>query len=227
MRETARSSARSRCRKPPARNFRVPLRRHRAPRLPCRANSPRSFLKTIIWPDLHALLPYVQYDGFAAGQLYRLSGPVRKNGPGERRHVGDRAPRGIGLIFTNDPEALLAAVFSAEGDGQAEGCRAFVSRRSDDFRARVPSSNVLPAKPRRRLPRRLCLLPHGASPRNGRERPQWPQAPPRSRNCGEAIPAGHEVQPCRSRLLDERAAHCGLPVLRRSLLRLEGMASAW
>jgi hypothetical protein len=34
----------------------------------------------------------------------------------ERRPVGDRAARRIGLIFTNDPEALLAAVDPAEGD---------------------------------------------------------------------------------------------------------------
>jgi len=39
-RETAQSLARSRGRKPPARNFRAPLRRHRAPRLPCRAALP-------------------------------------------------------------------------------------------------------------------------------------------------------------------------------------------
>ena len=50
--------------------------------------------------------------------------------------------RGIGLIFTNDPEALLAAVHSAEADGHAEGCGAFVGRRFDDFRARAPRSPV-------------------------------------------------------------------------------------
>jgi hypothetical protein len=38
--ETARSSPRPRGRKPSARNFRAPLRRHLAPRLPCRAALP-------------------------------------------------------------------------------------------------------------------------------------------------------------------------------------------
>jgi hypothetical protein len=32
--------------------------------------------------------------GFAAGDLNHLSGPVRQNGPDERRHLGDRAARG-------------------------------------------------------------------------------------------------------------------------------------
>ena len=39
-RKTARSSARSRGRKPPVRNFQAPLRRHRALRLPCRGVLP-------------------------------------------------------------------------------------------------------------------------------------------------------------------------------------------
>jgi hypothetical protein len=73
------------------------------------SDSPRSLRIAIIWSDRPAL-PHVQYDGFAAGHLNRLSGPVGQNGSGERRHVGDRAARGIGLIFTNDPETLLAAV---------------------------------------------------------------------------------------------------------------------
>ena len=59
-----------------------------------------------MWSDLHALLPHVQNDGFPFSDLNRLSGLVRQNSPGERRHVGDRAARGIGLIFTHDPEAL-------------------------------------------------------------------------------------------------------------------------
>jgi hypothetical protein len=74
----------------------------------------------------------------AAGNLDRLSGPVRQNGPGQRRQVGDRTARGIGLIFTHDPEALLAAVVPSQGDGHAEGCLAFVSGAFDDFRARAP-----------------------------------------------------------------------------------------
>ena len=151
----------------------------------------------------HAPLPHVQYDGFAAGHFHRLSGTVRQNGPRERRHVGDRAARGIGLIFANDPEALLAAVHSAEADGHAEGCGAFVGRRFDDFRARAPRSPVtdFPQSSGGGFLRRLCLLRRGAPPRNGRERPQWRQAPLRSQNCGEAISAGQEVRSCRSRLL--------------------------
>jgi hypothetical protein len=65
----------------------------------------------------HALLRHVQYDGFAAGDIDRLSCAVRQSGPRKRRHVGESAARGVGLIFTNDPEALFAAVNSAEGDG--------------------------------------------------------------------------------------------------------------
>ena len=55
-------------------------------------------------------------------------GPVGQYGPGERRHIGDRAARGIGLIFTHDPKALLAAIIPAQGDGQPKGGHAFVSR---------------------------------------------------------------------------------------------------
>ena len=39
----------------------------------------------------HALLTHIQYDGFAAGHFHRLSGPVRENGPRERRHVANWA----------------------------------------------------------------------------------------------------------------------------------------
>jgi hypothetical protein len=94
------------------------------------------------WSNLHALLPNVQYDRIAPGDLNRLSRPVRQNGPGERRHVGDRAARGIGLIFTHDPETPFAAVIPAQGDGHAEGCLAFVSRGFDDFRIRAPRPPV-------------------------------------------------------------------------------------
>jgi len=61
-------------------------------------------------------------DGFAAGHFHRLSRTVRQNSPRERRHIGDSTARWIGLIFANDPEALLAAVTSAEADGHAERC---------------------------------------------------------------------------------------------------------
>jgi hypothetical protein len=63
---------------------------------------------------------YVQYDGIAAGHFHRLSGPGRQNGPRERRHVGERAERGIGLIFTNDPEALLACEFRRNPAGDSD-----------------------------------------------------------------------------------------------------------
>jgi hypothetical protein len=116
---------------------------------------------------------------------------VRQNGPGERRHVGDRAARGIGLIFTHDPEVLLAAVVPAQGDGHAEGRLAFVSRGVDDLRARAPRPPVtdLPQSGCGSFPVAFVCCGTVPPPRNGRERPRWPQALLRSRNCGEAISA--------------------------------------
>ena len=46
----------------------------------------------MIGSDLNALQAHVQYDGFAAGDLNRLSGPVGQNGSGERRHM-ETVPR--------------------------------------------------------------------------------------------------------------------------------------
>ena len=107
------------------------------------SGSPQSLcIKRNILVRTARLLPHVQYDGFPAGDLNRLSRPVGQNGPGERRHIGDRATRGIGLIFTHDPEALLAAVIPAQGDGHPEGGLALVGRRVDDFRARAPRPPV-------------------------------------------------------------------------------------
>ena len=102
-----------------------------------------------------------------------LSGPVTQNGPGQRRHVGDRAAGGIGLIFTYDPKALLPVVVLRRitlmpkdnllllaGDLTTSALRA------------APSSTGRRAKELPRLPCRFCLVAHGGPPRNG---PAWPQ----------------------------------------------------
>ena len=41
--------------------------------------------------QLHALLSHVEYHGFLAGDLYRLSWPMRQDSPRQRRDVGHRA----------------------------------------------------------------------------------------------------------------------------------------
>jgi hypothetical protein len=80
--------------------------RHHGSLLSCVSNK-------LIHPRLHALLSHVQYNGLAARDLNGFSRPVSQNGAHERRHVGDRAARGIGLVFAHDPEALLAAIIPA------------------------------------------------------------------------------------------------------------------
>ena len=65
---------------------------------------------------MHALLSHVQYDGLAVGDHNRISGAVGKHRTGERRHIRDRAARGVGFVFTDNLETLLAAVLSAQGD---------------------------------------------------------------------------------------------------------------
>ena len=165
-------------------------------------------IKRIFWSDLEGLLPHVQYDCFAAGDLNRLSGPVRQHGPGERRHVGDRAARGLGLIFTNDPEALR--------------------RRFDDFRARAPRSPVTDFPQSSGCGLFVAFVCCGAV------RPL--ETVESGLNGGEPR-FGHKIAVRRYRpfrkfgvavlvFFDEGAAHCGLPVLHRSLLGLEGIAFA-
>jgi hypothetical protein len=88
------------------------------------------------------LLSHIQYHGLPARDLDRLSRRVRKNGTGERRYIRDGAARWIGFIFAHDLKALFAAVISAQGDGQAEGCLSFVKRWLNDFRVRTPCSPV-------------------------------------------------------------------------------------
>src|ERR1700761_2036163 len=69
---------------------------------------------------LHALSPHVQDDGFVPSDCDRLSRAVGQERVGQRRQMGERAARWVGLIFAHDPKALLAAVVPAERDRQAE-----------------------------------------------------------------------------------------------------------
>ena len=53
--------------------------------------------------------PHVQDDGLAVSERNCLARTMREHRPGERRYIGDRAARGIGLVFTHNLETLLAA----------------------------------------------------------------------------------------------------------------------
>jgi hypothetical protein len=56
---------------------------------------------------LHALSPHVQDDGFVRSDCDRLSRAMRQQRAGQRRQMGERAARRVGLILAHDPEALL------------------------------------------------------------------------------------------------------------------------
>jgi hypothetical protein len=61
----------------------------------------------------------------------------------ERRHVGQRAAGRVGLIFTHNLKALLAAIVpSQKTDRHAEECLAFVIRGFDHFRVRAASAPI-------------------------------------------------------------------------------------
>src|SRR5258708_1079759 len=56
----------------------------------------------------------------------------------ERRYIRDRAPGGIGFIFTNNLDRLVAGILSSQGDRHSKGRRASVMWRFDQLGARAP-----------------------------------------------------------------------------------------
>ena len=126
--------------------------------------------------SLHGLLPHVQYDGFAAGDLNRLSGPARQNGPGERRHVVLSSPsddpamaslprRGkLTVAYLGSPPRSPSPNHPRDVAGNPDASRCFVARDSDQ-----------PA-------------PHGSPDRGG-----WPGSAARPRAGRRAAPSAHSL----------------------------------
>ena len=133
----------------------------------------------------------------------------------ERRHVGQRAAGRVGLIFTHNLKALLAAIVPAQTDRHAEGCLAFVIRGFDHFRARAAGAPISDFSQGRGGGIPVAAF-QGCAMR------RFKAAEGRFNGCKSRL--GHEIalrryRPVRTSdcvilsFLDERAAHCRFPVL--------------
>jgi hypothetical protein len=148
----------------------------------------------------------------------RLRPPLRDRGLEARGRAATRrraCRERVGLIFTHNLKALLAAIVPAQTDRHAEGCLAFVIRGFDHFRARAASAQY---RTSRKAAAAAFLSPLSKAARCAVSK--WLRAA--SMAAGPAW--GHEIAVRRYRpvrtsgcvilsFLDERAAHCRFPVL--------------